>query len=68
MEGRRSPERLVVVGVGAAGAAIDSLERFLAHAPEMPGIAIVVALQQREVIDEARWNTALSRAAALTPA
>nr|WP_238191707.1 CheR family methyltransferase [Methylobacterium frigidaeris] len=58
----------MVIGVGASGTAIDSLERFLAHAPEMPGVAVVVALQQREVIDEARWRTVLARALALPQA
>ncbi|WP_246775518.1 CheR family methyltransferase [Methylobacterium aquaticum] len=58
-------ERPVVVGVGASGTAIDSLERLLAHAPEMPGVAVVVSLQQREAIDAARWRTVLARALAL---
>ncbi|WP_048433498.1 CheR family methyltransferase [Methylobacterium platani] len=68
MEEGRSQEPLVVVGVGASGTAIDSLERFLAHAPEMPGIAVVIAPQQRQLFDEARWRTVLARAAALVPA
>ncbi|MGX7708562.1 CheR family methyltransferase [Methylobacterium sp. Gmos1] len=63
-----SPEGPVIVGVGAAGVAIDSLERFLAHAPEMPDVAVVVALQQREAIDETRWRTVLARAVALPQA
>ncbi|MET7248189.1 CheR family methyltransferase [Methylobacterium sp. EM32] len=66
--GDRSPEGPVVVGVGASGLAIDSLERFLAHAPDMPDVAVVVAFQQREAIDEARWRTVLARAAALPQA
>ncbi|TGE02565.1 PAS domain S-box protein [Methylobacterium nonmethylotrophicum] len=64
----RSPERLVVVGVGASGMAVESLERFLAHLPEMPDVAVVVALQQRETFDAARWRTVLSRASTLAPA
>ncbi|TNC05709.1 PAS domain S-box protein [Methylobacterium terricola] len=68
MEDGRAQERLVVVGIGASGTAIDSLERFLAHVPEMPDVAVVVALQQRQLVDEARQRTILARAATLTPA
>ncbi|MCF4126270.1 chemotaxis protein CheB [Methylobacterium sp. SyP6R] len=55
-------ERPGVVGVGTSGAAIESLGRFLADASEMPGVAVMVALQQRDAIDAVRRRTGLAPA------
>lgn len=61
-EGKRAVKAPLIVGVGASAGAMDSIERFFGKLKLDPDQAIVLVLQYRDAVDEARLRSVLQRA------
>ncbi|MBR1160872.1 CheR family methyltransferase [Bradyrhizobium elkanii] len=60
-DGERQTRAPLIVGVGASAGALDSIERFFSRLRLNPDQAIVLALQYRDAIEDARLRDALQR-------
>jgi two-component system CheB/CheR fusion protein len=60
-EGKRQVKAPLIVGVGASAGAMDSIERFFSRLQLDPDQAVVLVLQYRDAVDEARLRGVLKR-------